>query len=1001
MGEQAARLQPGGRSRPATPPFVGREQELAALEDVWRTVTQGSGQAVFVGGEAGGGKSRLVSEAATLLREHGVPVVTGRCVAELGSTYDPFVEPVAALLGRLGPGALGRAVADGTALAGGASPAELLGLITTGTTAADPPVGVLQPALFGAVVRALATAAAEGAVLLVLEDLQWAGDGGLRLLRHLVERIEDIPVLILATVRTEPSDAATRVRGLVSDLMRVDAVHRWDLPGLTTREITEYLVRGSGMTPSAARRAASLLRDQTAGNPFLLREVCRDHAADLAAGDLAGAAVRAPEAFQASTRARLGRLAGPDQDLVRMAAVLGEEFDVPLLVACRDAPSGPSDRAPAAPVFHALESARALGLVEWVPARGGVARFPHALARQAVLDLMTQYELASAHARAAHALERLPTAERRVERLAHHYAGAAALGYAEQATDWLHSAADAALARLSHADAAALYERGAEHATTPLRRDALLLLAARAHLRAGGFRRVRELAELVAANGAPEQLLLAAILFEAAAFFGYAHDARPRSIELLATGLERSGEGHDARNRVVATAALARATSFTERADRSPALREAALRQARQLGEPQLVAEVLAICLLDARAHVRIVEALQLADELSALVSDPARGGDGRGATGGDRVVQLGPAAFVRCLAHYTLGNPAGLEAAHRDLERVAQATGEPYWALPRNFVAFNRQLMACAFADARATLDQTARLLSAVEGGHLTEGPWSIQSFMLRRETGHLAGVRHLITGREDPATTWAPGLLALYTEFEMAEPARRLLHALLETDLEAREHSASWPTVLSFLVDAAAWLHDEAAARALLPLAHPFVGRNLVAEMIVVLGSGDRLVGALASVLDDPSAEEHFAAALAMDARMAAPLHRATTLAQYVTHLRRAGGEAAQRALPLEAQARVLCERHQLVRVARLLGPGGAAGRDELRPDGLTPREAEVLALLGRGRSNREIAATLVISEYTAANHVRSILMKTGCANRTQAAMYAVEHGLVSATR
>jgi DNA-binding NarL/FixJ family response regulator len=63
---------------------------------------------------------------------------------------------------------------------------------------------------------------------------------------------------------------------------------------------------------------------------------------------------------------------------------------------------------------------------------------------------------------------------------------------------------------------------------------------------------------------------------------------------------------------------------------------------------------------------------------------------------------------------------------------------------------------------------------------------------------------------------------------------------------------------------------------------------------------------------------------------------------------------------------------------------------------PDGLTERELEVLRLLATGLSNREIGARLFISGNTAANHVRSILMKTGAANRTQAARYAADHQL-----
>jgi DNA-binding CsgD family transcriptional regulator len=64
---------------------------------------------------------------------------------------------------------------------------------------------------------------------------------------------------------------------------------------------------------------------------------------------------------------------------------------------------------------------------------------------------------------------------------------------------------------------------------------------------------------------------------------------------------------------------------------------------------------------------------------------------------------------------------------------------------------------------------------------------------------------------------------------------------------------------------------------------------------------------------------------------------------------------------------------------------------------PDGLSGREVEILVELARGRSNREIGRVLHISEHTAANHIRSILRKTRCANRTEAAAYALRRGLV----
>jgi DNA-binding NarL/FixJ family response regulator len=81
----------------------------------------------------------------------------------------------------------------------------------------------------------------------------------------------------------------------------------------------------------------------------------------------------------------------------------------------------------------------------------------------------------------------------------------------------------------------------------------------------------------------------------------------------------------------------------------------------------------------------------------------------------------------------------------------------------------------------------------------------------------------------------------------------------------------------------------------------------------------------------------------------------------------------------------------------LARVRALGSAA--PAALPDGLSSREVQILALVARGLSNREIGAALFISEHTAANHIRSILRKTGCANRTQAASYAHRHGLVEA--
>ena len=174
--------------------------------------------------------------------------------------------------------------------------------------------------------------------------------------------------------------------------------------------------------------------------------------------------------------------------------------------------------------------------------------------------------------------------------------------------------------------------------------------------------------------------------------------------------------------------------------------------------------------------------------------------------------------------------------------------------------------------------------------------------------------------------------------------------------------------------------------------PFLAAYAGMNLVGgQFVAVFGSADRYLARVAALLGDPdAAERHFAAALAMDRRMGSVVHIAETLAAHARVLHAADPA---RARALAAEARALAEPIGQVRVLRRL--------DRLRrssgPANLTAREVEVLALLAGGLSNREIGARLFISANTAANHVRSILVKTGAANRTQAARYATEHELV----
>ena len=262
--------------------------------------------------------------------------------------------------------------------------------------------------------------------MIVLEDLQWAGDTALQLLRYLVGHTAESCILIMATLRTSAPDRSADLVSTVGRLYRLDGVRRIDLDGLTTDDIADFLAGVAVASRRDALAAAAVLRDQTGGNPFLLLEVWRELSAHGGLSALRDVDLRAPESVRETVSHRLAGLPQAHRRTVEIAAVIGEEAPVRLLSAIAERGTAAIDGT--ALTYAGLEAATAVGLLE--PARGQDAtyRFPHGLARQAVLDLLTDYQRACDNARVAEVLEaEFPAADRRVQRLGYHCASAQAL----------------------------------------------------------------------------------------------------------------------------------------------------------------------------------------------------------------------------------------------------------------------------------------------------------------------------------------------------------------------------------------------------------------------------------------------------------------------------------------------------------------------------------------------------------------------------------------------
>jgi DNA-binding CsgD family transcriptional regulator len=339
------------------------------------------------------------------------------------------------------------------------------------------------------------------------------------------------------------------------------------------------------------------------------------------------------------------------------------------------------------------------------------------------------------------------------------------------------------------------------------------------------------------------------------------------------------------------------------------------------------------------------------------------------------------------------------LESARREADEVratAERTGQPFHVHVAEHCGSVIALCEGRLDDAEA-MAQRSHEWSRLLTGRDASGVYGIQMFGIRREQGRLAELAPLIRMLAGE-TTWRPGLASLLTELGMEEEARRELAAVAADGLDAFRASL-WLASLTYLTDASAALGDEAVAALLYPELAPHAGSNvLIGHMAACYGAADRYLGMLAATLGEwERAENHFERAMSLNRQMGAPTWLAHTAYQYGRMLITSRGDR-DRASELLGEASLLAERIGMPALLARIGALGAARPVAGPPDGLSYREVQILGLVARGLSNREIGSALFISEHTAANHIRSILRKTGCANRTEAASYAHRHGLVS---
>ena len=440
--------------------LLERGPTLAQLDGLLRRAAAGQGHLVFLGGEAGIGKSVVVEQFC-----HDVAgesrVLLGAC--DSLSTPRPL-GPLADIAAAIG-GELERAVAaDGQRHRAFRSFLEVLD--ATGTARA-----------------AGGTASRKTPTVAVFEDVHWADEATLDLIRFLARRITGVSAVLIATYRDDEIGGAHPLRTVLGDVATAPAVVRMTLRPLSLEAVT-HLVDGSGLDPVEVHR-------KTGGNPFFVTEVIAA-AADAAASagaatasspegasspevapswegapSLEGAPVPAdvtdtvPATVRDAVLARAARLSSRGRTALDACAVIGFRVDVRLLGDVLGEAGG------------STEEGIGLGMLRAVPGpRGSMLTFRHELARDALLEALSPATKADLHRRVLAALERLAPDD--LSSLAHHAEGAAdgvaVLAYAPRA-------ARRASAVGAHREAAAQFARALRFASDLLPAERAGLLA--------------------------------------------------------------------------------------------------------------------------------------------------------------------------------------------------------------------------------------------------------------------------------------------------------------------------------------------------------------------------------------------------------------------------------------------------------------------------------------------------------------------------------------------
>ena len=439
-------------------PFTGRAEERTLLRGLLDGAREGCGALGLIAGEPGVGKTRLIQELAADAASQGFLCLEGHCYEQEGAVpYHPFVEMLEMAL---------RAVPhDDLRAALGQSAPEAAKLVPQLRIQFDdiPEPMPLPPDqerryLLTSLADFIERAASTQPLLLVWEDLHWADDATLALLRFLADRIESMPVVLLGSYRDTDLSVVRPLANALGDLRRIPGVQRISLSPLVEKEVRSVVSTLSGAAPPA--KVLAVLYQETEGVPLFVEEVFR-HLAESGRlfdergawrDDLEIAEDEVPEGVQLVIGRRLERLSDVCRDVLTRAAVIGRNFDYQLLGTLVE-----SDDA----LLDAIEEAEDAQLIRDI-SHGSrpTYQFSHELVRQTLLSVLSLPRRQRYHADVAVGLRAVWGGDsgEHVPDRAHHLFQAGLAADPAETAEALALAADQAYAAAAFEAAASNYE---------------------------------------------------------------------------------------------------------------------------------------------------------------------------------------------------------------------------------------------------------------------------------------------------------------------------------------------------------------------------------------------------------------------------------------------------------------------------------------------------------------------------------------------------------------